>query len=916
MTMTQAEQRAQGAHPYGPVRLAQLIVSRGDWWALATLFLSVGVIFSIPALLGHPSISADNLIQNYPLRVLSGQQLAAGHLPLWNPLSFSGTPLLGAMNAGSLFPLTIPFAFLPGVLIWTINMMACYWAAGIGVYLVARYFGISTQGSLLAGLVFTFMGAQWGQMVHLGVIQGQGLLPWALLAMVMIADRLRHPSFSFDKAGTLSVLWPVLGLGAVTALVMLTGEPRAIADLEMIGLLVGIYGAWVARGHRGWRSVWTLAAYGIAALWGTLIGAIQLLPGYAFIGISQRSDENYWFFTTGSTALHHLVLLGMPLFYGTNGVLGQQGFFADYNLPEVTGYIGLIGLVAVSAGALQLLRRGSWRGPRYLWLFVGLAIAGLLLATAGVTPLGHVFYAIPLWGKTRLQSRSIIFFDLAGALLVGWFAQGFIEGRRADISLTSWRRWLSVAPLALVILSLLAVVAGPFHVMDHLDVAAQAVGATHLKGIYLVDLVLTLITLAVVLWASKMSRRGRSFALCSVLMADLVFFVAFATTGLTSGNAQVTPSRSYALSYLGTQGRFAIVDNPGANIDDAVALGMPNLNVFTQMPSVQGYGSLIASNYSAIANDHTQQTLGACQFAYGNFKDLRLASMFIGSEQLIQGYSPGQANVVSAQPYCIGLPNPTKHGVRTFYFGTALSVAKVSVEVDLASGMTPSDVTVMLRNVSGPDGYLGPWFIPKQTSTAIIGGVGISVAGNPYAVEMKVVARGSVTDNLVQIGDATQVTTAGPTRYWMLSGGMQDVMDMSSWRLTRMATNGSIFKAPTVRPMAWMQSGAVISSSMSPYGSERAVVEATTPTTLYFSESSLPGWSATITPRSGGLSRTVPVQSMNSIQSVAIPRGSWTVALSYRAPHLTLGLVASAIGMASFLGALVLAWIIRRRLRG
>ena len=64
MTMTQAEQRAQGAHPYGPVRLAQLIVSRGDWWALATLFLSVGVIFSIPALLGHPSISADNLIQN------------------------------------------------------------------------------------------------------------------------------------------------------------------------------------------------------------------------------------------------------------------------------------------------------------------------------------------------------------------------------------------------------------------------------------------------------------------------------------------------------------------------------------------------------------------------------------------------------------------------------------------------------------------------------------------------------------------------------------------------------------------------------------------------------------------------------------------------------------------------------------
>ena len=343
---------------------------------------------------------------------------------------------------------------------------------------------------------------------------------------------------------------------------------------------------------------------------------------------------------------------------------------------------------------------------------------------------------------------------------------------------------------------------------------------------------------------------------------------------------------------------------------------MPNLNVFTQMPSVQGYGSLIASNYSAIANDHTQQTLGACQFAYGNFKDLRLASMFIGSEQLIQGYLPGQANVVSATPYCIGLPNPTQHGVRTFYFGTSLSVSQVSVEVDLTSGMKPSNVVIMLRNVSGPDGYLGNWFVPRQQARAIIGGVGISVSGNPYAVEMKVVTSGSASDNLVQIGDATQVTTAGPTRHWMLSGGMQDVMDMSSWRLTRMATNGSIFKAPTVKPLAWMRSGAVISSSMSPYGSERAVVVATAPTTLYFSESSLPGWRATITPRTGGASRSVPVGSSSSIQTVSIPRGAWTVNLTYRAPHLTMGLVASAVGVVSFLGALCFAWIIRRRANG
>jgi hypothetical protein len=58
----------------------------------------------LPALLGHPAIDGDNLIQNFPLRVLSGQQIASGHLPLFNPLANSGTPLLGGLNAGALYP--------------------------------------------------------------------------------------------------------------------------------------------------------------------------------------------------------------------------------------------------------------------------------------------------------------------------------------------------------------------------------------------------------------------------------------------------------------------------------------------------------------------------------------------------------------------------------------------------------------------------------------------------------------------------------------------------------------------------------------------------------------------------------------------------------------------------------------------
>ena len=70
-------------------------------------------------------------------------------------------------------------------------------------------------------------------MVHLGVIQGQGLLPWLVLCILVLAERLRGPApderlgrrASSAAAGRSSALVRAGGL------VVLTGEPRAIADI-------------------------------------------------------------------------------------------------------------------------------------------------------------------------------------------------------------------------------------------------------------------------------------------------------------------------------------------------------------------------------------------------------------------------------------------------------------------------------------------------------------------------------------------------------------------------------------------------------------------------------------------------------------------------------------------------------------
>ena len=59
----------------------------GDVIAVAVLIALPVLVFGVPALLGHPVYPGDDLTQNFPLRVLAGQQIRTGQLPLYDPLS-------------------------------------------------------------------------------------------------------------------------------------------------------------------------------------------------------------------------------------------------------------------------------------------------------------------------------------------------------------------------------------------------------------------------------------------------------------------------------------------------------------------------------------------------------------------------------------------------------------------------------------------------------------------------------------------------------------------------------------------------------------------------------------------------------------------------------------------------------------
>ena len=161
---------------------------------LVVVFTAVATaIFGLPAAFGTTWLVGDNMIQNFPLRVLVGIDIRHGHLPLWDPYLWSGSPLLAGFNAGAAYPTTALFAVL--------NQVAVEVVAAAGMVALLRCLGRSWLASGLAAGAFAFGGFMTAQSVHLDLVQAAAWLPWAFVAL----DRLAQPGLPQDLAPLIHV---------------------------------------------------------------------------------------------------------------------------------------------------------------------------------------------------------------------------------------------------------------------------------------------------------------------------------------------------------------------------------------------------------------------------------------------------------------------------------------------------------------------------------------------------------------------------------------------------------------------------------------------------------------------------------------------------------------------------------------
>ena len=885
---------------------------RQDRWIIALFIAAPILLFSLPALAGHPALAGDNLIQNYPLRVLSGRQLASGHLPLWNPLAFSGSPLLGAMNAGALFPATWLFAVLPDAVAWIVNLASAYAAAATGMYFLARWFRLGRLASVAGAISYGFMGAMLGHMVHLGLIQGQALLPWATLALVVIADRVRGEAATGSlRIDLVAAGWPLLLLAVCIGLAVLTGEPRSIADLFVVLLVVG---AWtLLRQERGGvrQRVHLLAGYGAVTVLGLMLSAVQLLTGRAVVSYSQRSNLSAWFIGSGSLRPTWTALLAIPTILGGNGLLHQPRWFVEYNLPEVTGYAGLLALVGLFAACAQMIGRERRRQlPHYVPLFVVLVLVGLVLAWGSFTPAFHGIIHLPVVNRTRLQSRNLAIVDLGLGVLVAWFVDRLLSRDSDGASLFGWRRWVTLSPLFATVLLVIYGIAAPSHLASGLSAHADVVGRERFLWPWLAAAGLLAGSFAAVLFAWHRLDQAKARKLLLVLFClDFGVFVVGCTSGLVSGGADKLPTRSSAASLIGTKGRFALVDPTLANLDQFIAMGKPNTNVFTGIPSVQGYGSLIPAFYGEVTDAHTQDGLSACALTSGRLRQLRLSAVVAGTNVLApmifdNTVTPAEPLQPTLATPCPGPPAVVAKDARPFYFGQIRVVTELFFPVrDNTAGRPAPRLALM--------GATG-----KRVASTYV--VQTSPAGWTFVFEHGVSAAGvRVSTGALSLGHEATLRDAGGSVF-SLNGPFQGAMAGTGWRIESTSLTYQVFRTtrslvPKFSLQPQRPGSSVKLSSTTERGADDAVVKLSASTTLVRSVSFVPGWTATYAPLSGGESHTVPVLQHDLVQAIQLPAGSWRVSFRYHPKGLVLGLVLSGLGATVVVGAAFALWRLGRR---
>jgi len=408
-------------------------------WVFLCLLLILTVVFLSRLVLGNLVMTGlDVFTYFYPYKAYAAEAIRSGSLPLWNPYLFMGVPFLANIQAAVLYPLNLPFYWLPAPEMVNWSIVLHLFMAGAFTYGFARHaLSLGPGSAMVAATTLAFGGFLGAQAEHINQLSVLVWLP-LLLWLFYLAYTRRSLVYVFLTAIVTGVQF--LGGHTQSSYINLAGLGCYCLYLPFAGPAIDS-AAWQGVTSRIHKLGLSLGIFAVVVLLGVALAGVQLVPTLELSRLSIRS-----------TGLPYRQAVSFSLHPATlpRSLLPA---FADSPFSEYVAYVGILPLLLAVLAVWR--RRHSPQAPFLIFL----ASLGLFLALGIYNPLYYLLYRlVPGFGLFRVPARWLYVYVVGMALLAGL---GLEELRSLSCPVTRPQKRWALLGSALAAITILLVVFDP-----------------------------------------------------------------------------------------------------------------------------------------------------------------------------------------------------------------------------------------------------------------------------------------------------------------------------------------------------------------------------------------------------------------------------------------------------------------------
>jgi len=334
----------------------------------------------------------------YPFRFIWVETVRQGHFPFWNPYIKCGVPLFATIQPGVLYPLSLPYLFLPLDLAFNWTIVFHFFLAGAFTYGLMRELGASIQAALAGTFALLFGGYLIS--VH-NVLNTLLSFSWYPLVMWFGCRMVRTGLIRWVIAVAASLCCMFLGGGM--EIVLLT-----LASLLFLCLYPGVL---TLRDLENSPNLQRRLVYlGLVLLIFLGLSMVQILP---FLELYKQSHR-YGGVSLGEATLwsldpRDLIYFLLPDLYGPRRSPDLYWKFQNY-LKTI-----YVGPAILCLAVIYFFRQGK----RGLALLAAMGVT-LVFALGGHTPLYPFFHKyVPLFSTLRYPVKFLFLFVFYLCLAAG-----------------------------------------------------------------------------------------------------------------------------------------------------------------------------------------------------------------------------------------------------------------------------------------------------------------------------------------------------------------------------------------------------------------------------------------------------------------------------------------------------------------